>query len=112
MDHTISCPACKAAITLNQLFWTGTLLRFKCPHCATRVQPTEKTFAIRWLVIAAVVGVLAALAAMMISGFASDAAARALAYVGLIILVAGAVALIKWRASLALIRKGELKVAT
>jgi prepilin signal peptidase PulO-like enzyme (type II secretory pathway) len=110
MDHAISCPACKAAITLSQLVWTATLLRFKCPHCATRVQPTDNTFATRWFVIAAVVGLLAGLAAAIIAGLTRDAAERGLAYVGLVILVAGAIAVIKWRASLALIKKTELKI--
>ena len=111
MDHKISCPACKAAITLNQLFWTGTLLRFKCPHCATRVQPKDKTFVTGWLVIAAALGGLVGVAAFMISGLARDGVPRILAYVGLVVLVAGAVAVIKWRASLALIKKTELKIA-
>lgn len=52
----------------------------------------------------------AGVAAAMIPGVATDAAARGLTYIGLGILV-GALVIIKWRASLALIRKGQLKVA-
>ena len=108
MGHTISCPACKADITLNQLFCTATLFSFKCPHCRTRVQPENRSFG--WLVIAGVVGALTGFAAAMIPGFVGDGAAQILAYVGLGILVVGAVVVIKWRASLALIKTGGLRV--
>jgi hypothetical protein len=63
------------------------------------------------LVIAAALGGLVGVAAFMISGLARDGVPRILAYVGLVVLVAGAVAVIKWRASLALIKKTELKIA-
>lgn len=111
MDHHISCPACKAAITPNQLFWTATLLRFKCPHCATRVRPKDKTFATGLLVIAAALGVLVGVAAFMIADFVRDGVPRILAYAGLVVLLAGDIAVIKWRASLALIKKTELTIA-
>lgn len=111
MDHMIRCPACKEPITQKQLFWTGTLLRFKCPHCATRIQPAKNTFAITWMVMAVALGLLTGMGAAMLPVFATDAVLRALGYAGLAVLVAGGIALIKWRASLALIRKGQLRVA-
>jgi len=74
-------------------------------------QPEDKSFATGWLVISAVVGVLVGVAAVMISGLAGDGVSRVPAYVGLVILVVGAVAVIKWRASLALIKSTELKRA-
>jgi hypothetical protein len=110
MDQPISCPACNAAITASQLFRTATLLRFKCPHCAARLQPKDKSFVTGWLVVGAVVGLVAGVAAAMLSGVVRDPMQRSLAYIGLVLLVAGAVAIIKWRASLALIKKGELRV--
>ena len=112
MDRTIGCPACKAAITAKQLFWTVTLLRFTCPSCATRIQPTDVKFATSWLIIAGLLGAFVGLAAVQIPGIAPDPTGRGLAYVGLVVLTLGGLAVIKWRTTLALIRKGELKAAT
>jgi len=63
------------------------------------------------MVIAGAVGGIAGVAAGMMSTVAIDGMRRVLAYAGVVFLVAGAAALIKWRASLALIRKTELKIA-
>ena len=109
MKRAISCPSCTNPITVEQLFWTVTLIRFQCPNCAARVQPANLAFAISWLVVAAVVGVFVGLVLALIPGLVLGAAGRGLAYIGLIVLTLGVLAFVKWQASMALIKKGELK---
>ncbi len=111
MNPSISCPACNAPITASQLFYTGTLFRFKCPHCVTRLQPKDRTFATGWMAIAGVLGVLIGVASVPIVRFVPAGMPRILSVVGLIVLSAAAIAVIKWRASLALIAKTELRIA-
>ena len=110
MNNSISCPACKAAITSKQLFWTATLMSFRCPHCRVRVRPEKLWFAKWWLVVAALVGCLLGIIAGKIPVLVGERADHDAVFIGVIIIGIVAVAVTKWRASLTLIKKGGLRV--
>jgi len=108
--RTIACPSCRQPITARQLFWTATLLRFKCPHCATRLKPSNNRFPIPWLVVGGLAGFVVGVSGGLIGKMISPGVARTALYVALGLLMVGAIGVIKWRASLALIKKEELVI--
>ena len=109
MSESISCPACKVAITPKQLFWTATLMSFRCPHCRVRVRPENLWFAKWWLVVGALVGALLGFSAAKLPVLVGERADPDAVFLGVVIIGFVAVAVIKWRASLTLIRNGELR---
>jgi hypothetical protein len=58
MKATMQCPACHQTISFSRLFRTGTLFRFKCPHCREIIRP--ESFDTLWFFL--LISVLAGLA--------------------------------------------------